>query len=231
MNRVEALRAIEIVASALRDLGRESMFVGGVVPAFIVTNPAAPPPRETDDIDVVVDVVTYADYTSVHERLRALGFVEDTGEGAPTCRWVIHGIKVDVMSAGPQPGPQNRWYAEALPHADRIALTNDVGVLIISAPYFIATKLDAFHDRGLGDYAPSSEIEDIVTVVDGRASVEAEVRSSPPSVRAYLAERFTAMLADQDFVDAVAGHLQGDGASQARLPLVLSRMRAIAGAG
>jgi hypothetical protein len=36
------------------------------------------------------------------------------------------------------------------------------------------------------------------------------------------------LLADPDFVDAVAGHLPGDSASQARLPLVLARMRAIA---
>jgi hypothetical protein len=34
--------------------------------------------------------------------------------------------------------------------------------------------------------------------------------------------------ANPDFDNAVAGHLTGDSASQARLPLVLSRMRAIA---
>lgn len=230
MNRLEMLRAIETIADALSDLGRELMFVGGAVPIFIVTNPAAPPPRETDDIDVVVDVATYADYAQLHEHLRQLGFLEDNSEGAPTCRWVLRDIKVDIMSAGPHPGPQNRWYAEALAHADRIALTNDVSARVISAPYFMATKLDAFHDRGDGDYAPSRDIEDIVAVVDGRASIEADVLASPHSVRTYLAERFALMLADRDFVDAVAGHLPGDSGSQARLPLVLSRMRAIAAA-
>ena len=132
------------------------------------------------------------------------------------------------MSAGPHPGPQNRWYAEALKHAPTFEIAPGNKVRIVSPPYFIATKLEAFRDRGKGDYVPSLDIEDIVAVIDGRASIESDVASSPASVRTYLADQFTAMLADRDFVDAVAGHLPGDSASQARLPLVLSRLRAIA---
>lgn len=228
MNRFEMLRAIEIVATALADLGGEVMFVGGAVPALIVTNPAAPPPRETDDIDIVVDIATYVDYVQVSERLRDLGFAEDTSEEAPTCRWLFQGVRVDVMSAGPQPGPANRWYAEALAHAQTFAITTDVSLRVVSAPYFIATKLDAFRDRGHGDYVPSNDIEDIVAVIDGRASIAADVSAAPETVRAFLRERFRSLLADPDFVDAVAGHLPGDSASQARLPLVVARMRAIA---
>ena len=228
MNAIEMFRAIEIVARALGDLRDDVMFVGGAVTPFMVTNPAAPQPRETDDVDIVVDIATYADYVQVNERLRELGFVEDVSDGAPSCRWLLQGVTVDVMSAGPQPGPQNRWYAEAMEHCQTFAIADDVNVRILSPPYFIATKLDAFNDRGRGDYVPSRDIEDIVAVVDGRASIQSEVLSSPPSIRAYLAERFATLLADTDFIDAVAGHLPGDSASQARLPLVLSRMRAIA---
>jgi predicted nucleotidyltransferase len=229
MNRFEMISAVNLVAKALADLRSEVMFVGGAVPAFLVTSPAAPPPRETDDIDVVVDIATYADYVQVHERLRDLGFAEDASD-ARTSRWLVQGIKVDVMAAGPQPGPRNRWYAEAFAHAQSLAISSGINVRVISAPYFIATKLDAFRDRGKGDYVPSHDIEDIVAVVDGRASIESDVLSSPSSVRSYLSERFTALIADRDFVDAVAGHLPGDRASQARLPLVLARLRAIASA-
>jgi hypothetical protein len=37
------------------------------------------------------------------------------------------------------------------------------------------------------------------------------------------------LLADRDFVDAVAGHLPGDSASQARLRIVMARLTALAG--
>jgi predicted nucleotidyltransferase len=224
---IDTLPAIKIVATALGDLRAKVMFVGGAITGLLVTDLAAPASRPTDDVDVVVDIATGADYIRLVERLRDLGFVEDSREGAPTCRWVIQAVTVDVLPTGSQHGAQNRWYAEALAHANIFPIAADVSVRVISPPYFIATKLDAFRDRGRGDYL-HKDMEDIITVVDGRASIEADVLSSPAVVRAYLIERFRILLADLDFFDAVAGHLPSDSASQARLPLVLSRMRAIA---
>ena len=228
MNPIEALAAIRIVATAFGDLREDVMFVGGAVTGLLVTDPAAPASRLTVDVDVVVDIATRADYVRLIEQLRDLGFVEDTREGAPTCRWVVQGITVDVMSAGPQPGPTSRWYAEALAHADSVAITGEVSVRVISAPYFLATKLEAFGDGRRDDLFASRDIEDVVAVIDGRATIEHEIVAARPSVREYLREQFRSLLANPDFDNAVAGHLPGDSASQARLPLVLSRMRAIA---
>ncbi len=44
----------------------------------------------------------------------------------------------------------------------------DLEIRIVTAPYFLATKLDAFRGRGKGDYFGSNDLEDIVAVVDGR---------------------------------------------------------------
>ena len=99
---------------------------------------------------------------------------------------------------------------------------------VISAPYFLATKLEAFGDGQRDDLFASRDIEDVVAVIDGRAIIEREIAAARPSVRQYLGEHFRSLLANPDFDNAVAGHLPGDSASQARLPLVLSRMRAIA---
>ena len=220
--------AIEIVAAALDDLREEVMFLGGAIAGLLVTSPEAPPPRLTDDVDIVVDVATYANYVHLTTRLRELGFVEDASEGAPTCRWLIQGIKVDLMSTGHIPGPTSRWYSAAMANAQPFGLSAQLRIRVITAPYFIATKLDAFGDGRRGDYLSSHDLEDVIAVVDGRATLVSEVLSSPPDVRAFLIERFKTLTSDLDFVDAIAGHLPGDDMSQARLPLVLSRMRAIA---
>jgi hypothetical protein len=206
-------------------------FVGGIVAGLLVTDPAAPPARLTADIDIFANVATYADAVQLADQLRDLGFREDSSEGAPMCRWLMSGIKVDVMSSEPVPGmPSNRWYVGAAAAAQTIAITDELSVRVITAPYFIATKLDAFDDGRRGDLSSSHDIEDIIAVVDGRATIEAEVRAAPASVAAFLRDRIRSLLADPDFIDAVAGHLPGDSASQARLPLVLARLRAIAGA-
>jgi hypothetical protein len=217
---------IEIVARALLDLVDDVMFVGGLAGGFFITDPAAPPARMTDDVDVVADIAgSYRDELQLSQRLRQLGFSEDSSEGAPRCRWRLRNIKIDIMLAS-----DDRWFPEALTHAQTFRISEDLTIKVISLPYFLATKLEAFGDGRRGDFFSSRDIEDIVAVIDGRATVAADVAAAPATVRDFVRERIQSLLADPDFNDAVAGHLPGDGASQARLPLVLLRMRAIAAA-
>jgi hypothetical protein len=66
---------------------------------------------------------TLGAYYAFVERLRSLGFNACTDEGAPLCRLVVSGIRVDVMgSADTALGPTNRWYAEAIAGAQAHAL-------------------------------------------------------------------------------------------------------------
>jgi hypothetical protein len=60
------------------------MFVGGVTPGLLITDEAAAPVRGTTDIDVIAEIVPYADYIAFSERLREARFTEDTGL---TSRW------------------------------------------------------------------------------------------------------------------------------------------------
>ena len=74
--------AIEIVARALAELGDDVVFVGGLATGFLITDPAAPPSRMTDDVDVVADVAgAYKDELDLSKKLRELGFAEETSEG------------------------------------------------------------------------------------------------------------------------------------------------------
>lgn len=67
-------RNVELLVRAARafgDLRDEVVFVGGAVIDLFITDPAAPHPRFTEDVDVVVEVTTHGEWARIGERLRA----------------------------------------------------------------------------------------------------------------------------------------------------------------
>lgn len=218
-------------AEALDELKDEVVFVGGAVVDLFITDPAAPRPRFTEDVDVVVEVTTYAAWARMGERLRALGFREDRREGAPVCRWLFQDLVMDVMPALERVlGFTNRWYQQARKQSEERELPGGVRIRAVTAPLFLATKIEAFRSRGRSDFVASHDLEDLVAVVDGRAAIVDEVKDAPARIRRFLASTFRKWLRDHDFLAAVPGHLPGDPASQARVAVVLERIRAIAAA-
>jgi hypothetical protein len=216
-------------ARALGDLRAEVVFVGGAVLDLFITDPAAPRPRFTEDVDVVVEVTTHGEWARVGERLRALGFREDQREGAPVCRWLVGDLVMDVMPALDRVlGFSNRWYRMARKESEERELPEGVRIRAVTAPLFLATKMEAFGSRGGRDFVASHDLEDIIAVVDGRPTLVDEAKLAPAQLRRFLAATIERWLDDPDFLSAVPGHLPGDAASQARAPLVLERLRAIA---
>lgn len=221
---------LRTVAERFGELRSELVFLGGATMELFITDPGAGAPRPTKDVDVIVELGSYADYVHLQDRLRNSGFQEDSSDGAPLCRWVTEGIKVDVMPTREEIlGFTNRWYTAAMRDATEADLGRDVTIRLISAPCFVATKIEAFRARGDDDYVLSHDLEDVVAVVDGRAELSAEIRVSAPDLRDYLAEAICALLKTEAFREALPGHLPGDSASQARLPLLLERLAMIAG--
>ena len=70
-------------------------------------------------------------------------------------------------------------------------------------------------------------MEDIITVLDGRSEIISEIRSAPEDVQLFLASTFHGLLAQDEFRDALPGHLPPDWASQARLPRLVKRLEEI----
>jgi hypothetical protein len=70
-------------------------------------------------------------------------------------------------------------------------------------------------------------MEDIVAVIDGRPEIVDEINRSETRLKGHLALRFKEMLQDRRFTDALPGHLLPDSASQARLPVLLKRIKMI----
>lgn len=229
---VEAnLAMIRHVAERFGHLRDRVVFLGGAATALLITDPATPDVRVTTDVDVIVEVASRVDYYHLAESLRTLNFREDSTEDAPLCRWRIDGIAVDIMPTDAEIlGFSNQWYSQALRCATSVEITGALTIRMVTGPYFLATKIAAFYSRGKGDFLASHDMEDIVTLLDGREELAAEVAAAAADVKDFLAGTFKEFLQHRDFLEALPGHLFPDPASQQRIPLLLERARNIAGA-
>ena len=227
---VDPNRALfEAVIRLLRPVLGDLVFVGGCTTGLFLTDAAASRVRPTKDVDAIVDVTSCAKYASLAERLRALGLAEDTTPGAPLCRWRRAEMIVDVMPTDASVlGFSNRWYPAAIETA-QVHLIAGHAARIVTPTLFIATKLEAFHGRGANDVFASHDLEDIVTLVDGRPEIVAEVQGADPAVHAYIAVEIRVLLDNADFVEALPGLLPPDAGRQARRGLLEERLRALCG--
>ena len=219
------IRMIIAVAKRLGDLRDKVVFVGGCATGLFITDPAMPEVRATQDVDVIVEVTSRLAYYRLEEELRLRGFKQDMSENAPVCRWLVDRIKVDIMPTQEEIlGFSNRWYLPAIKNADQLQLEDDLTIKLVSPPYFLATKIDAFNGRGGGDYLASHDMEDIITILDGRPEIVSEIKSSSDDLKDFLSRTFRAFLASADFRESIPGHLSPDRASQSRLPLLIRRL-------
>ena len=195
---------------------------------LLITDPAAGGIRPTKDVDTITEVASYAEYTSLSERLRTLGLREDDREDAPTCRWRYEDLIVDVMPTDEHIlGFSNRWYAPAIPSAQQMEIAGH-RIRVIAPIYFIATKFEAFRGRGNNDYYGSQDLEDVIAVIDGRPEIVNEGRTAPADLRTYVTSEARRLLGTPAFIEALPGFLLPDSASQARLSLLLRRLTMLA---
>ena len=223
------LEILRLAIDRLGELADELVFVGGCATGLLISDNAAPPIRVTRDVDAIVQVLSHAEYYHFANRLRAQGFNEDTSDGAPICRWLADNLILDVMPTETKIlGFGNRWYSSAAENAASIPLTHDKQIRMVSAPYFLITKLEAFDGRGDGDYLMSHDIEDVIAVLDGRPELINEVRQSHAELKKEISTRFKKLLLDHRFIGAVSGHMPTDETSQARVPMILRVIKELA---
>jgi len=219
------VEAAKLLIPLLDDL----VFVGGCATVLLIDDPAGTGVRPTIDVDAICNITSYADYLRLSKRLRSLGLAEDMREGAPMCRWRHGQLTIDVMPVDETIlGFSNRWYKGVIATAQIYVLEPDLRIRAVSAPYFCATKIEAFKGRGNGDYLCSQDLEDLVTVIDGRREILAEIRTAPKDVRAAIASAIAQLLENPSFVDAIPGYLPPDPVSQERFGIVFEKLREIA---
>ena len=222
------LGALRAVADRLDQVGLNYAFIGGSIVNLLLDDPGLSPARPTDDFDVILGVVTTERYSEVEARIRRLGFEHDTRENAPLCRWVLGNLTVDIMpTEGAQLGLNTAWFKEALATATEQQFEN-IRLKLVSPVGFLATKYVAFLDRGDDDYYASHDLEDFVTVIDGRENIAAEIDRAPAELRGYVVEALIALTSTREFDEALAGQIPPDRASQQRLPKPREKLRNIA---
>ncbi|HKL50382.1 MAG TPA: hypothetical protein VJ908_04385 [Wenzhouxiangellaceae bacterium] len=223
------LDAVQSAFAALGDLSSAVVLVGGCATGLLVTSARSEMIRPTLDVDLVLEVVTQKDYRRTEQALRARGFTNDQSREAPICRWRFEEVIVDLMPMTPEVlGFGNRWYPRAVALAEKVLLPDGQSLRLISAPVFLVTKFEAFRDRGRSDFLWSHDLEDVMTVIDGRAELEREIAAAPEDIQGAIREQLTELLADPRLLEATAGFLPGDAASQARLSDLYARLERMA---
>lgn len=186
-NRAINIAVVAEVAEALKDIKKDMVFVGGVVVSLYTDDPAADEIRPTQDIDMTLNIVNLSHWEKVQAQLGTLGFHPDP-YGHAICRYKYKDIPVDIMSADDGPlGPSNPWYKIGFENI-WTAKAKDQTIKILSAPCYLATKFEAFNDRG-SDYRTSHDIEDIIYVIDNRNSIVEEIANDDLRIANFIKEQ------------------------------------------
>jgi hypothetical protein len=182
---------LEKVVSILELIPETFVFTGGATIGLYVDEVVKADLRPTDDVDCVVEITTKGKYYQLTEQLRKLGLEESTKLNAPLCRWQYQEINIDIMPSHEKIlGFSNRWYAPAIYSVISYQLPSNRIIKIFSTPYLLASKIEAFLGRGKGSFYWSTDIEDIITLLDGCSSLEIEVKNAEEEVKNFIQKWF-----------------------------------------
>ena len=212
------------IAQAMGPLREQVVFVGGCATGLLITQPVVADARVTEDVDAIVEVASLVGYHALARQLMALGFKQTMADNTPPFRWYWNRMQLDLVPLDEKVlGFANRWYKPGFEAAINATLPSGLQLRHLSAPYFMATKLEAFKDRGNDDVYLSHDLEDVMTVVDGREELVAELTAAPQEVRSFVGQTFQGLLKHPDFTNALPGIVS----QSTRAGLVLQRVTQI----
>lgn len=208
MSHQENIIRIKSVNTLLQSIDVNFAFIGGATVSLYAQREATDV-RPTEDIDIVVEIATYGtEYTRLTEKLLKMGFSPDT-ESNVICRYLHTGLIIDVMPVDDDVlGFTNKWYKDGLKNAIDYVIDDQSTVKIFSAPYFIASKFEAFNSRGKNDGRQSTDFEDIVFVMDNRPSVWEEIQNADSAVRKYIQHQLRALSSNPQMEEWIMCHLE-----------------------
>ena len=222
--------AREMLIMVARSLGDEILnevaFVGGCTTSLLLTDDFSREfIRHTEDVDLIVDIMGQIEWHKFQKMLILKGYSISADEHV-LCRMRLDGLTVDFMPHDEEIlGFSNRWYSLALKTAVPYQLTDDLIIRVLTPPLFVATKLEAYLGRGKNDPMSSKDIEDIISIFDGRPEMVSEINGADSEVREYIADQMSNLLADMNFEYAVQGSTRSN---QDREDLLFKRIEEVA---
>ncbi|MDD3687696.1 MAG: hypothetical protein PHE56_13140 [Bacteroidales bacterium] len=214
MNRKSNLQMLAIVAEGLQELADKVVFVGGAVAELYADNAALSEIRPTNDVDCMIEINRISDHAKLEDDLRKKGFANDMTPGAPICRWVYHGIIVDVMPTNDKIlGFSNIWYSEGIKSREEVKISNEIAIFILPVEYYLATKIAAHNSRGGSDLRQSHDFEDIVYIVNNCSDLAKKITDT--NVMKYLSDEFLKLLNNKGLNEGIESSLPyGSGATR-----------------
>lgn len=204
------------VAKALQEIKHEMVFVGGAVISLYTDDPAADEIRPTRDVDITLNIVNLSHWEKVQRHLGHLGFHPDPF-GDSICSYKYKDIPVDIMSTEDGPlGPTNRWYKIGFENL-WTATANDEKIRLLSAPCYLATKFEAYKNRGT-DIRTSHDMEDIIYVLDNRINIVNEIQNDDERVSSFIKEQLKKIIGHGLLEEALVAHIH---------PIILAERLAI----
>ena len=218
------IRDVVEITGALRKTNRKFCIVGGAISSFYLEDNVSAKIRPTKDVDCVIEVLDYLSFTDLEKSLITLGFIHDLDSGV-ICRWKYGEITVDIIPSESEKilGFTNIWYKDGMKNS----LSKQIGgVTIYYFPlsYYIASKIEAFKNRGHHDYYSSNDFEDIVLILEGRRNLN-EFYEFPDEIIIYLRREFGIMIKDTKFESAVYGHLEQTPVIQKRFERIIGFLK------
>ncbi|HAU0771298.1 TPA: hypothetical protein JBH48_04125 [Legionella pneumophila] len=218
---------LEIVARKLGNLNDEIVYLGGCTTALFITDPLSLDVRSTLDVDCIIDVISLVQYQKFEKQLKEKGFYRSMNDDV-ICRWHFDDIILDVMPTDEKIlGWGNYWYKEAMNHAISHQITEDLCIKSVTAPYFLATKIEAFKSRGNNDFLGSHDFEDIITVIAGCVEIGKEVQASNDNLKKHLQSVFCELLENDQFIQSLPGHVSDGPVTMQRVQTVIERIKKI----
>lgn len=185
-NQTINLKVVEKIATTLGELNKEVIYVGGAVVSLYVTDLGAEQPRPTKDIDISVKVATYEQMDELRTKLATKKIFPATHENI-MYRYTFEDILIDFIPFEKTPlGPTNRWLKPGFEKAYRVKI-GDQEIRILPVSLFIATKWEAFKDRG-DDPRTSHDFEDIIYILDNNKDFVDDVQKASENVKLFLNE-------------------------------------------
>jgi hypothetical protein len=140
------------------------------------------------------------------------------------CRFKKGSLILDVLPTDKKIlGFSNKWYKDGISEAQKINLVG-YDIQVFTVPYLIASKIDAFKGRGKDKFRDSFDIEDIVTIIDGRAEITTDLNEAKQLVKQELKKEFSVLLKNERFIDSLDGHIFDRQNIEGRKKIVIGRI-------
>lgn len=221
------LKMLKIIARRLGALNNEVVYLGGCTTALFISDPLSLDVRSTLDVDCIIDVISLGKYYQFENKLKKRGFSQSI-ENTVMCRWHYDDMILDVMPADEKIlGWGNHWFREAIKHTIIHKIADDLNIKSVTAPYFLATKIEAFKARGNNDFLGSHDLEDIIAVIAGRVEIADEVTATSDKLKTHLKLVFGDMLMNDQFVQSLPGHVSDGPVTMQRVQTVIERIKKI----